>query len=205
MPGWSVSHLSAERPPIYRTYVFFISLGFEEAGLRRCLWRVEPGCPAVHHVGGVRPCLHPLPPPHAGGVRGPCLHPLPSPPHIKVVGSSCQCCGSGMFIPDPTFFHPGSKFCPSRIRIKEFKYFNPKKWLSSRKFDPGSSSRIRILTFFPSWIPDPGVKKAPDPGYRIRIRNTGSCLSCWKEGLPVISPPATANNTAEGYRLRVKK
>jgi hypothetical protein len=45
-----------------------------------------------------------------------------------------QCCGSGMFIsdpgsdffpsriPDPTFFHPGS-----RILIKEFKYFNPKK------------------------------------------------------------------------------
>jgi hypothetical protein len=43
-----------------------------------------------------------------------------------------QCGGSGMFIPDPTFFtsriqdsnclHPGS-----RILIKEFKYFNPKK------------------------------------------------------------------------------
>jgi hypothetical protein len=25
-------------------------------------------------------------------------------------------------------------------------------------------SRIRILTFYPSLIPDPGVKKAPDPG-----------------------------------------
>jgi hypothetical protein len=35
---------------------------------------------------------------------------------------------------------------------------------------PGS--RIRILTFYPSRIPDPGVKKAPDPGSRIRIRNT---------------------------------
>jgi hypothetical protein len=32
-----------------------------------------------------------------------------------------QCCGSGMFIPDP-----GSEFYPSWIRIKEFKYFNPK-------------------------------------------------------------------------------
>ncbi len=41
-------------------------------------------------------------------------------------------------IPDPTFFHPGSELSPSRIRIKEFKYFNPKKWfLSSRKYDPG--------------------------------------------------------------------
>ncbi len=61
------------------------------------------------------------------------------------------------------FFHPGS-----RIRIKEFKYFNPKQWfLSSRKYDPGCSSRIRIPDpdFLP--IPDPGVKKAPDPGSRI--------------------------------------
>jgi hypothetical protein len=35
-----------------------------------------------------------------------------------------QCCGSGMFIPDPdpTFFHPGSQ-----ILIKEFKCFNPQK------------------------------------------------------------------------------
>jgi hypothetical protein len=29
---------------------------------------------------------------------------------------------------------------------------------------PGSESRIRILIFYPSRIPDPGVKKAPDPG-----------------------------------------
>jgi hypothetical protein len=36
------------------------------------------------------------------------------------------------------------------------------KILSSRKYDPGCSSRI----------PDPGVKKAQDPGSRIRIRNT---------------------------------
>jgi hypothetical protein len=58
-----------------------------------------------------------------------------------------QCGGSGMFIPDP-----GSDFFPSRIPdpnclnpgsrilIKEFKYFNPKKakkwFLSSKKYDP---------------------------------------------------------------------
>jgi hypothetical protein len=70
-------------------------------------------------------------------------------------------------IPDP-----GSELSPSRILIKEFKYFNPnksKKWfLSSKKFDPGCSSRIRMLTFShpgsriqvgqkgtQSWIPDP--------------------------------------------------
>ncbi len=49
-------------------------------------------------------------------------------------------------IPDPNCLHPGS-----RIRIKDFKYFNPKKWfLSSRKYDPGCSSRI----------PDPGSGSA---------------------------------------------
>ncbi len=50
-----------------------------------------------------------------------------------------------------------------RIRIKEFKYFHPKKWfLSFWKYETGFS--FRILTFYPSRIPDPGVKKAPDPG-----------------------------------------
>jgi hypothetical protein len=92
-----------------------------------------------------------------------------------------QCCGSGMFIPDP-----GSEFFPSRIRIKEFKYFNPKKcFLSSRKYDLGCSSRIRFLTSYPSripgskrhWIPDPDPDFLPIPdsggqkgtGSQIRI------------------------------------
>jgi hypothetical protein len=60
--------------------------------------------------------------------------------------------------------YPGSEFFPSRIRIKEFKCFNPKKWfLSSQKYilyglfipDPDPD-------FLP--IPDPGAKTAPDPG-----------------------------------------
>ncbi len=44
-----------------------------------------------------------------------------------------QCCGSGMFIPDPEFRlrifsipDPGSEFFPSLIRINKFKYLNPK-------------------------------------------------------------------------------
>jgi hypothetical protein len=41
-----------------------------------------------------------------------------------------------------------------------------------RVVHPGS--RIRMLTFYPSRIPDPVVKKAPDPASRIRIRNTVS-------------------------------
>jgi hypothetical protein len=64
-------------------------------------------------------------------------------------------------------------FFLSRIRIKEFEYFKPKKlFLSSRKYDTGCSSRIRILIFYNPRIPDPGVKKAPDHG--SRIRNTAS-------------------------------
>jgi hypothetical protein len=81
-----------------------------------------------------------------------------------------RCCGSGMFIPDP-----GSEFFPSRISVKEFKYFNPKKWsLSFRKYDLGcsSSSRIPILTFYPSRIQGP-----KDTGSRIRIRNTVHCIN----------------------------
>ncbi len=53
---------------------------------------------------------------------------------------------------------------PSRIRIKEFKYFNPKKWfLSSKKYDPGCSSRIQILTFYPSRIQGSKRHRIPDP------------------------------------------
>jgi hypothetical protein len=46
--------------------------------------------------------------------------------------------------------------------------------LSSKKYDPGCSSRIPDpdADFLPSRIPDPEVKKAPNPGSRIRIRNT---------------------------------
>ena len=39
-----------------------------------------------------------------------------------------------------------------------------------RVVHPGSRIRDQDADFPP--IPDPGVKKAPDPGSRIRIRNT---------------------------------
>jgi hypothetical protein len=52
---------------------------------------------------------------------------------VTLANNHCfgQCCGSGMFILDPHYFHPRSrvkKIPGSRIRIrfKEFKYFNPK-------------------------------------------------------------------------------
>jgi hypothetical protein len=72
--------------------------------------------------------------------------------------------GSDFFpswIPDPNCLHSGSRIC------KEFKYFNPqkpKKWfLSCRKYNPGCSSRIRMLTFYPSRIPESKRHLITDP------------------------------------------
>jgi hypothetical protein len=94
-------------------------------------------------------------------------------------------------IPDPNCLHPGS-----RILIKELKYFNPKKtkkWFpSSKKYDPDCSSRIPDpdADFLPSRIPDPGVKKAPNPGSRIRIRNTREEGQChWPSCHPTAAVP----------------
>jgi hypothetical protein len=77
-----------------------------------------------------------------------------------------QCCGSGMFIPDPNFFHPGSRVKkipdPAPQPHQKFKYFNTKKlFLSSRKYDLGCSSRIRI--FYPFRIPGPKSHRITDP------------------------------------------
>ncbi len=85
-----------------------------------------------------------------------------------------QCCVFRIqffFIPDPDFFHPGS-----RIFIKEFKYFKPEKWfLSSCTHDPGCSSRIRILTFYPSRIPGSKRHRIPDPEH-WSIQETFPCI-----------------------------
>ncbi len=66
-------------------------------------------------------------------------------------------------IPETNFFHSGS-----RIRIIKCKYFDPlNSFLSSRKYDPGCSSRIRIRIFYPSCSRIQGSKKhqipVPDP------------------------------------------
>ncbi len=102
-------------------------------------------------------------------------------------------------IPDPgsKFFaswipDPGSEFIPSRIldpgcALKNLSILTKKNGFSAHRnmiqiFDPGSGSRIWILTFYLSQIPilDPrsriqGSKRhrIPDPGYRIRICNIG--------------------------------
>ncbi len=47
-------------------------------------------------------------------------------------------------IPDSNFFHSGSEFFPSRIRINELKYFEPKIVAQPSENDLGCSSQIRI-------------------------------------------------------------
>jgi hypothetical protein len=57
------------------------------------------------------------------------------------------------------------------MHIKEFKYFKPKNsFLSSRKYDTGCSPPVP--DFYPLQIPDPGVKKAPDPGSATLVKIT---------------------------------
>jgi hypothetical protein len=82
-----------------------------------------------------------------------------------------------MFIPDPNCLHPGS-----RIRIKEFKYFNPKKPKNGflalenmiRVVHPGSRIRMMTSTHPGSRIQGSKRHRIPDPGSRIRIRNTAN-------------------------------
>ncbi len=75
-------------------------------------------------------------------------------------------------IPDPgaKFFHPRPKYFSSRIldpgsASKNFSILTQKNGFSALRnmigvFHPGSGSQIRILTFYPSRIPN---QKAPDP------------------------------------------
>jgi hypothetical protein len=73
-------------------------------------------------------------------------------------------------IPELNFFHPGS-----RIRIREFEYFNPKLFLSSWKYDPGCSSRIRIPDQDPDFYPSriPGSKR-----HRYRTQHCSILSQC---------------------------
>jgi hypothetical protein len=86
--------------------------------------------------------------------------------------------------------YPGSDFFPSRIRTvsiqdpgsasKNLSILTQKKWfLSSRKYDPGCSSRIPDpdADFYPSRIQGSKRHRIPDPGSRIRIRNTAQITS----------------------------
>jgi hypothetical protein len=77
--------------------------------------------------------------------------------------------------PHPNFFLPGSRVkkipgSASASASKNLSILTQKVFLSSRKYDPGFSSRIPDLDFLP--IPHPGSRGQKGTGSRIRIRNT---------------------------------
>ncbi len=86
--------------------------------------------------------------------------------------SAVQGWGSGMFIPDPNVFHPGSWI---RIfSIPDSKLAEIWSGLLIPNPDPGS------CFFLP--IPGPGSRLQKDTGSRIRIRNTAALLCAWGTG-----------------------
>jgi hypothetical protein len=60
-----------------------------------------------------------------------------------------------------------------------------------RVVHPGSRIPDPDADFLPSRIPDPGVKKVPNPGSRIRIRNTGHIPAVSRRRLPCGPPEKT--------------
>ncbi len=112
---------------------------------------------------------------------------------LDKVGTTFQCCGYGLFIPDPgsEFFYPGSKSKISRIRIriKVFKYFKPKKlFLSSRKNELGCSSRIQI--FF-------------HPGSQIRIQGRNTTTRVHQAARHAGALRLTPKYSLQVYRFRI--
>ncbi len=104
-------------------------------------------------------------------------------------------------IPDPTFFHPGSRIrtvsIPDPGSSKNFSILTPKKakkwFLSYKKYDAGCSSRIpdpdADFSHPGSRIPDPGVKRhpIPDPGSgSATLKDTFemACNSLIQYGMP---------------------
>jgi hypothetical protein len=92
-------------------------------------------------------------------------------PSLKLISTEInkRCCGSGMFIlySGSEYFHTGSRIQVKKISdprsgsaIKNLSIFRPKNCLGKMIWDI-----IPDPDFFPSRVPDQGVKKAPDPGY----------------------------------------
>ncbi len=92
--------------------------------------------------------------------------PDPDPEHCLCAGRRSRRGWCGIPDPDPDFLpipDPGSRIQGSkRRRIPDLQYCLFVQGEEAEGGDAGS--RIRILTFYPSGIPDLGAKKAPDPG-----------------------------------------
>jgi hypothetical protein len=131
-----------------------------------------------------------------------------------------QCCGSGMFIPNPrsrirlfSIPDPESNLSPFRIldpgsASKNLSILTPKKtkkwFLSSRKYDPSCSSRIPDphADFLP--IPDPRCRGQKGTGSRIPANHPPppeyllTQDSC-KETSPPLLHTTTHNNTKQQH------
>jgi hypothetical protein len=116
-----------------------------------------------------------------------------------------------MFIPDPTFFHPGSRTRTVSIpdpgsSSKNLSILTPKKankWLlSSKKYDPGCSSRIRMLTFSHPGSRIQGSKRhpIPDPGSATLATTSVAGLDFYSSGIP---DPGSNNSNKRSRKIVV--
>jgi hypothetical protein len=108
--------------------------------------------------------------------------------HKECAISYHQCCGSGMFIPDPRsdFFpswilDPGSELFSSRIPDPHQRmYFSQKKWLlSSKKYDLGCSSRISDPAYGSCLFTYPGSRIQGSKRHRIPDPDPQNCPSLY--------------------------
>jgi hypothetical protein len=106
------------------------------------------------------------------------LPPLPG-QQLSHLPRSLQGSSPGTVLPHPNFSHPGS-------RVN--KISDPGSGSAAKKLSILCSSRIRIFIFYPSRIPDPGVKKTLDPG--TQANNCPVCRAPFRALLqvPVLDP-----------------
>ncbi len=93
-----------------------------------------------------------------------------------------QCCGFGMFIPDPNFFHPGSASKNSSILTQK---------TVSKLSEIWSGYSFRI------WIPDPDFLPIPDPE-SIGQQGTGSRIRITRGELPEGAVAGAAGDAGVG-------
>ncbi len=119
-------------------------------------------------------------------------------------------------IPDPNCLHPGSSKNLIILTPKKAKKWclSSRKWsglfipdpgsgcLSSKKYDQGCSSRIPDpdADFLPSRIPDPGVKKAPNPGSATLQATKKNLTTAGKQRSQEIPPGKEQRSQAERER-----
>jgi hypothetical protein len=118
------------------------------------IWVWHPGSEIRDPRSGIRKKTY-----SGSRIQGSKRHLIPDPQHL--------CCISGMFIPDPNFFHSGS-----RIPIKEFNYFNPKIFFFAHGFGSGFFTHPDRGSFGQKAF----LKKATGPGSATLVNNCNKSL-----------------------------